>query len=189
MIKAIPTKHRDVKFKSKLEAGWAKWLDENSIVWSYETEGFRVNNEWYLPDFWLPKIRTIIEVKGMIQGIEKAKRFYNALQKKNMNYVLLHLTEEQKGETPQSPDEIAKSMVWWSPHTLFILGGSPIPSFYDIDNATDYGYVIIKCKECGATSLSPQSCSFECRACGGHDGDSNVKEYLTKILKTPKGWN
>lgn len=33
--------------------------------WEYEKEGYRLSNgEWYLPDFWLPELRTWVEVKG-----------------------------------------------------------------------------------------------------------------------------
>lgn len=71
-IQAIPTRHLGVQFRSKLEADWARVLDEHRIRWAYEPEGFDVEGVWYLPDLWLPDLRTIVEVKGILdKGVEK----------------------------------------------------------------------------------------------------------------------
>jgi len=188
MIKAIPTKYRGVKFKSKLEASWAKWLDTKSIIWSYESEGASVNNEWYLPDFWLPEIRTILEVKGMIQGIKKAKRFYNALQRENIEYELNHLSEKEKNSSYRTNHQWAKNYAWGTPHKLFILGGSPVPSFYTVDSNMEGGYNLVQCRQCGKTSLTLEYGSWGCRACGNHEGKHDIRERLRKILRPPTGW-
>jgi hypothetical protein len=65
-IKPIPTKYRDTMFRSTLEADWAATLDWYKIDWQYEPEGLELpSGELYRPDFWLPRIKTYFEVKGL----------------------------------------------------------------------------------------------------------------------------
>lgn len=65
-IKPIPTKYRDTMFRSTLEADWAATLDWYKIEWQYEPEGLQLpSGELYRPDFWLPRIRTYLEIKGL----------------------------------------------------------------------------------------------------------------------------
>jgi hypothetical protein len=62
---ARPTVYHGLRFRSELEAGWARTLDHLSIGWEYERHACRLpSGTGYLPDFWLPAIRTFIEVKG-----------------------------------------------------------------------------------------------------------------------------
>ena len=65
-IRAIPTKYRGTIFRSTLEADWAATLDTYKIDYQYEPEGLQLpSGEMYRPDFWLPRIRTYLEVKGL----------------------------------------------------------------------------------------------------------------------------
>lgn len=50
-LKAIETNYRGYKFRSRLEARWAVYLDTVGFKWEYETEGFDLEGESYLPDF------------------------------------------------------------------------------------------------------------------------------------------
>ena len=62
---ARPMLYRDTQFRSELEAGWAHTLDQLRIDWEYEKHSVKLKSgERYLPDFWLPAIRTFIEAKG-----------------------------------------------------------------------------------------------------------------------------
>jgi len=55
MIKAIETEYKGYRFRSRLEARWAIFLDTLGIEWQYEREGYDLGElGWYLPDFWLP---------------------------------------------------------------------------------------------------------------------------------------
>lgn len=76
-VKALPTSYAGVEFRSRLEARTAMLLDQHQLDWHYEAEGFELSDGTrYLPDFWLPRIRTYIEVKGQnVPGVEKAERF------------------------------------------------------------------------------------------------------------------
>lgn len=64
-MKAIETIYNGYKFRSRLEARWAVFFDTLGIEYQYEVEGYDLgDNRWYLPDFWLPLIKTWIEIKG-----------------------------------------------------------------------------------------------------------------------------
>jgi hypothetical protein len=51
MLKAIETKYKGYRFRSRLEARWAVFFDTLGFQWEYEPEGFDLNGVWYLPDF------------------------------------------------------------------------------------------------------------------------------------------
>jgi hypothetical protein len=79
-ISARPTTYRGVAMRSQLEARWAGVLDAAGIEWEYEPHVVnlgRSRGKWvggYLPDFWLPRVRTWIEVKGPhMARIEKTR--------------------------------------------------------------------------------------------------------------------
>lgn len=64
-IKAIETKYKGYRFRSRLEARWAVFLDDLKIIWEYEKEGFHLEGVGsYLPDFWLPDFNAWLEIKG-----------------------------------------------------------------------------------------------------------------------------
>lgn len=62
-IKAIPTKYNGVTFRSKMESLFARWCDDNKQKWIYEPEGLTNGKECYLPDFYLPNSKIIVEIK------------------------------------------------------------------------------------------------------------------------------
>lgn len=80
-IKAIETKYKGYRFRSRLEARWAVFFDELMVPWKYEHEGYNLDGVYYLPDFCV-KTKSgkmqFVEVKsdkGMTdEEIDKAKR-------------------------------------------------------------------------------------------------------------------
>jgi hypothetical protein len=71
-IKARPTVYNGIKMRSRLEAGFAAWLDQNQFDWEYEPCAFASEDGQYLPDFrlnnvfatWSPKPVTFyVEIK------------------------------------------------------------------------------------------------------------------------------
>ena len=50
-IKAIETRYKGYRFRSRLEARWAVFFDALGLTWDYEPEGFETDAGWYLPDF------------------------------------------------------------------------------------------------------------------------------------------
>ena len=64
-MKAIETQYKGYRFRSRLEARWAVFFDALGLDWEYEPEGFDLGESgWYLPDFYLPKQKVWIEIKG-----------------------------------------------------------------------------------------------------------------------------
>jgi hypothetical protein len=56
-FKARPTVYKGIKMRSRLEAGFAKWLDERSFDWEYEPCAFGSDKGQYLPDFKINGLR------------------------------------------------------------------------------------------------------------------------------------
>src|SRR5262245_59468327 len=63
-IKPIETRYKSYRFRSRLEARWAVFFDSLGVPWEYEPQGFIIGGVPYLPDFWLPRQQTWLEVKG-----------------------------------------------------------------------------------------------------------------------------
>jgi hypothetical protein len=53
-IKPIETRYKGYRFRSRLEARWAVWLDTLTLPWEYERQGYQLPSGPYLPDFWIP---------------------------------------------------------------------------------------------------------------------------------------
>ena len=67
-IKAIETVYNGYRFRSRLEARWAVFFDAMGIEYQYEPEGYTLKDGTrYLPDFYLPKAETHVEVKPNIR--------------------------------------------------------------------------------------------------------------------------
>lgn len=62
-IKAIEARYRSHRFRSRLEARWAVFLDGLRVRWEYEKEGYNLPSGPYLPDFWLPDLECWLEIK------------------------------------------------------------------------------------------------------------------------------
>jgi hypothetical protein len=64
-MKAIETRYKGHRFRSRLEARWAVFFDALKIKWTYEPEGFELRDGGrYLPDFFLPTHDLWVEIKA-----------------------------------------------------------------------------------------------------------------------------
>lgn len=62
--KAITTVYNGFKFRSRLEARWAVFMDTVGVQYEYEKEGYDLGKHgYYLPDFWLPVLNAWLEIK------------------------------------------------------------------------------------------------------------------------------
>lgn len=73
-FKAIETRYDGYKFRSRLEARWATFFNELDIEYHYEPEGYVLNGEPYLPDFWIPEWECFIEIKGQMPTIQEHEK-------------------------------------------------------------------------------------------------------------------
>lgn len=75
-FKSLPTKYKNIQFRSKTEARWAVYFDLIGLKWIYEEKGYQLpNGQYYLPDFRIPGFGWI-EIKGSKptdDEIEKAR--------------------------------------------------------------------------------------------------------------------
>lgn len=152
-MKAIPTEYKGITFRSKLEASYAKTLDELKIKWSYEHNGYDIDGVRYLPDFWLSEIGTFLEVKGpVIPGAEKARKLAVAL----------------------NPEEES----WWSPKFLVVIGNES----GELRLAADDSHVsLAQCQRCKRYWFMPDIGSYSCRNCGIHEGDHHILKTFDRL--------
>lgn len=110
---ANPTTYHIVRFRSALEAHWARTLDGLNIIWEYEPWLYHApSGERYLPDFWLPSLRTFIEVKGaFVQRIHKTHELASEIQTDDI-IVLVGLPPHR---TSQSPYAWESKLKWYDP--------------------------------------------------------------------------
>lgn len=68
-----------VCFRSSYELAYAKYLDKNHILWTYETETFDLGDTTYTPDFFLPTSNLFVEIKGYMhpEAQIKINKFYD----------------------------------------------------------------------------------------------------------------
>ncbi|WP_139159861.1 PDDEXK family nuclease [Acidaminobacter hydrogenoformans] len=95
-FRPLDTLYNGYRFRSRLEARWAVFFDEVGLAYEYEPQGYELppivskdppnqydsETLWYLPDFYLPELDLIVEVKGPElppEDAEKVKRmsFYS----------------------------------------------------------------------------------------------------------------
>lgn len=76
VIDPIVTVYRGITMRSRLEADFARHLDDQGIAWTYEPEVFGPRGSGYLPDFRLdgPPQPTYVEIKPTIEQAQSAKR-------------------------------------------------------------------------------------------------------------------
>ncbi|KKM16271.1 hypothetical protein LCGC14_1687520 [marine sediment metagenome] len=66
-------KYKDVSMRSSWEVAYGKDLDKLGIKWLYEPKTFDLGNTTYTPDFYLPKIKKFVEIKGYFSNSNKKK--------------------------------------------------------------------------------------------------------------------
>jgi hypothetical protein len=74
-LRPIETRYRGYRFRSRLEARWAVFLDSLGVKFEYENQGFDLGSEGpYLPDFWLPVQECWLEIKGVWPPVSEQKK-------------------------------------------------------------------------------------------------------------------
>jgi hypothetical protein len=65
-MKAIDTRYRGYRFRSRLEARWAVFFDKMDTRWEYEPQGYALPGAGaYLPDFYLPESKWLLDIKPL----------------------------------------------------------------------------------------------------------------------------
>jgi hypothetical protein len=66
-------RYKNILMRSSWEVAYAKYLDKLCVKWEYETKTFHLGETTYTPDFYLPKSKTYIEIKGYLSTESKKK--------------------------------------------------------------------------------------------------------------------
>ena len=85
----LPTVYNGVKYRSRTEARWACFFVAAGINFTYEPEGFALDNGNYLPDF---KLRAYNEVYAEVKGnafTEREKEKCRQLCEATKSYVVM----------------------------------------------------------------------------------------------------
>ena len=81
-MKAIETRYKGYRFRSRLEARWAVFFDTLGLKWEYEPEGFELGGGVrYLPDFFVEGVFAEVKPTQNVSDFDKAKRFSEATRK------------------------------------------------------------------------------------------------------------
>lgn len=66
--------HNGYRLRSYTELMWARLLEASGFFYLYEPDLVRVDEGFYLPDFWLPNVGIYLEVKGKEPTAEEAQK-------------------------------------------------------------------------------------------------------------------
>lgn len=89
IIPAIETVYAGRKFRSRLEARWAVFMDTLGLEWLYEHEGYQTKAGPYLPDFYLPSMRIHLEIKGTEEAAEIGRTKVRSFRDSGIGAILL----------------------------------------------------------------------------------------------------
>lgn len=171
-LQPIETHYAGHRFRSRLEARWAVFLDTLGVKWEYEPQGYelgplpasviqRMADEQlrepqpedsehlgaYLPDFWLPAQAAWLEIKGAEPSDHEWRRLYR----------FMDLTDQRAfvavGPLPD-PRTIEEH-------------GHPQEDGFEIYTYGDHHYAWTRCRWCGFFDLAFDARSARTR-CGCH---------------------
>ena len=106
MIKALNTNYKGYRFRSRLEARWAVFLDRMKIRYSYEPVGVELpSGLCYLPDFYLPDFNMFIEVKGPLVGEKDTQKIIEFVKESRVPVILLDSDPDMSMYSTITPSE------------------------------------------------------------------------------------
>ncbi len=143
-IRTVPREYGGVTFRSSLERDWAATLDHYNIEWSYEPQTIELpSGAGYVPDFWLPRLRTFIEVKGAgVPRRYKPEELATVLPPDD-RIVLIGYEPLRRSNVP---------FLWES----YLQWGDPL----------GYDTRLARCPQCSAWQWIRAQLSRQCRVCG-----------------------
>lgn len=166
---AIPTNYRGTKFRSRLEARWAEFLDSFGVEWEYEPQGYASGSVTYLPDFWLPKTWS----RGKPGGV---------------------FLEIKPGRPSEDEQVKAKMLAVATRRPVLIVEASPrLPSHESLlefvsnerGDWEDDGLSFGKCADCGTVNVGHYVRDRQCGSCGLGLADP----YEATLMQARKNFN
>ena len=183
-IKAIPTTYSGVKFRSNMEANFAKWCDDWNINWMYEPEGFVLDNKCYLPDFYLKENKIIVEIKPLffIKETNKMDILFDSEEFDGIGLLVVEMVREKLNIIKYSPPEKGDCGEFPEAGEEMIIDMQRIWFYPD-----EFGCVWF-CFECGALNIvTPLTSRMSCVCCG-RPGRERGYIYPIEQYQSPNKW-
>jgi hypothetical protein len=156
-MNAIPTTYKSIRFRSRLEAKWARFFDAFAWKWLYEP----LDLNGYIPDFIVPFTRgdLLIEVKPLTRFSRSAIEPIQAKIKQS-GWTGRHLIV---GCAPNLDSDDFYEKWWDELETLGILADYFGPD----DLGSDQCHVFL-CPHCSSLDCWSNDNYWQCHACGRH---------------------
>jgi len=114
-IKPIETRYAGCRFRSRLEARWAVFMDELGVPYAYEPEAYNLDGMAYLPDFWLPRQECWVEVKPILCSLSDREFELCRRLAKATDRLVFMVTHELWPITKTKAGEVTEGFVWVAP--------------------------------------------------------------------------
>ena len=158
-LKSFPCKYKEIEYRSKTEARVAEEVfDRYQIKFLYETETYILDGKLYSPDFYLPEIKTFIEVKGAADSdLSKPKKLLKTLQDQWEN------SEESKKYTDRDGNVCFDGKNFWEwDQPYMVISIFSDGTFKSVDGCE---LLFTQCQKCMAWQFMNTSASYDCRKC------------------------
>ncbi len=136
MIKAIETHYDGHHFRSRLEARWAVFFNAMGIDYRYEYQGYDTKHGYYLPDFWIPSLGLLIEVKPESIEDDERKKY-----------------EEMLAEIGEGADDVKCAVILWKPPMAKLIDTDDTDAHYQAYPYWDNYFQWCMCNICGAVGI------------------------------------
>jgi len=168
-LKSFPCKYKEIEYRSKTEARVAEEVfDRHQIKFLYETETYNFDGELYSPDFYLPEIKTFIEVKGATDSdLSKPQKLLKTLQDQ---WVSTTDVDYPDGKDLGQWD-------WIQPYMVLAIFSDG--TFKSVDEEKS-SFIFTRCRKCSAFFFMNISAAWCCQKCGDHDkhyNDVQIREF------------
>ncbi len=170
-IRPLPTVYDGIHFRSRLEARWAVWLDSMKIKWTYEPEGFTDGTISYLPDFYLHKGDTYLEIKPTDPTEEEYAKGWLAVKatKRNLYFCV--------GMPPDSYQNKNTDIIGfhWSRNN-----GPNHPNDW-VTSVTSQWTMCYECGTCRPATYGMTERLDCCKANPGHSGGNEIEDWSLDV--------
>lgn len=170
-MKVIETEYRGFRFRSRLEARWAVFMDAMHVRYEYEKEAYDLDGLFYLPDFWLPDIEKFLETKPVCpsdEEFEKARRLSDFT-----NHIVLIMIGQ-----PSCP---SFHNAWYGSESCAIFISPKTPSQC---GGVDYHYIWCECPHCHKCDLQfdGRADRIDCDCPGSEHGDKGYNFDSERLI-------
>jgi hypothetical protein len=173
--RSIRTVYNGVEFRSKLEADWACLFDSLGVQWEYEKAGHYFGNVFYLPDFWLPRSRQFVEVKGVFEPDDCRK----------IQALVRHVEQRAltSDECPDIPIVAAiPDGVFWG----WVRSPRPVDDWWQFLTKSARPIELLGCSVCGGWWFADTDWSWRCQCCGASAGNAHIAAAVSSPVRD---WN